>query len=639
MIEFQQVYKGFGNQVILADSSFRINPGDRVGIVGPNGTGKSTLFSLITGEQEPDKGDITIPKKRRLGLVRQQLHAEDQEHTLLDFTRAAIPELDTIHEKILKIEQQLTDPNLADKPRLLQQLGTLQQQYEHLGAYDLEARAEAALTGLGFKTESHRAPFNSFSGGWQMRAELARALIGKPDILLLDEPSNYLDVPAVEWLQRQLRSFEGTLLLISHDRYLLNSLTRSTLELAGGRTTLYAGPFDYYEREREQRILHAEAARKNQDKKREQLEQFVERFRAKNTKASQVQSRIKMLDKMEEIEVLSANTGMEHLRIPDPPRSGAELVRLEKVEHAYTAGQPILRNIDLSINKGDKTAVVGFNGTGKTTLLRILSGSLAPTGGQRRPGPHLVIGYQSQEYAETMPPEQSAFRIVKEANAGQSDQQVRTILGSFGFSGEAIDKPCRVLSGGEKIRLAFARIFAEPPNLLILDEPTTHLDIYGREALEEALTVYTGTVCLVSHDITFLRKVATSILTLPEGGGCEKFHGDYGYYLEKSAGRDREDKTPGAASDKAGRKEEKRARAQAVQERNRLKRKLEKTIRTAEASLEKLEQEQQVLLDRLAAGGGEDFSALNQRLYTMQQEMEQHTEAWETASIQLEELD
>ena len=492
MIDFVQVSKRFGAQEVLRDATFRISAGERIGVVGPNGAGKSTIFGLLCGDTEVDGGDVVLPKHVRIGHLRQQLNPHAVDQTLLDYTEDSIPELKTIPEEIHALESRINEMAADEKERALRRIGELQHTFEHLGGYDMRARAEAALGGLGFHEAEFSRPFASFSGGWQMRAELARTLIANPDLLLLDEPSNFLDLPAVEWLQKFLRAYEGTMLLISHDRYLLRSLANVTLEIAGGNTTRYQGGYDYYLKERVTRMEHQLAAKRNQDRERERIESFVRRFRAKSTKASQVQSRIKQLEKMETIEAPTTAPNLSKIRLAEPPHSGHEIIRLEGAGFSYDGDRWIYKGLSLNINRGEKVALVGYNGMGKTTLLRTLAGQLDPAEGKRVLGHKVVIGYQSQDFAETMPPEKSIYHIVKDGNPGASEAQVRGLLGGFGFSGETVEKKCEVLSGGEKIRLAFARLFIDPPNFLLLDEPTTHLDINGREALENALKEYKG---------------------------------------------------------------------------------------------------------------------------------------------------
>ena len=636
MIDFSNVYKHFGTQDILVNASFRINSGEQVGIVGPNGTGKSTLFRLICQEISPDRGDIILQNDLRMGYLRQQLNAHSVKESLLDYTSRSIPELLTLQQAIHTIEEQLQVTD-ADHEARLNQLGSLQLRFEHLGGYEMETRAEKALCGLGFHAQELQQPFQSFSGGWQMRAELARTLIGQPDLLLLDEPSNYLDVPAVEWLKNHLRAFHGTMLLISHDRYLLESLTQITLECQGGAVTRYPGGYSYYLRERTARREHLLAAKMNQDRKREQIERFVERFRSKSTKASQVQSRIKQLEKMETIQLPKALSSMAGIRLPNPPHCGSEAVALCNAGFTYDQKRWIFRDINLHIERGKKIALVGYNGMGKTTLLRLLAGATSPTEGTCRLGHQVVVGYQSQEFAETMAPAKTLFQLIKETAPERSDGDVHALLGSFGFSGDAVQKQVEVLSGGEKIRLAFAHIFARPPNLLILDEPTTHLDIDAREALEQALRDFTGTVCFVSHDITFIRHTAEEIIAVTDSG-IQRFCGNYDYYCEKCAA------PPPSGTSKAAsavdlKKMDRKQRSVQKQQTRQQKLALRKEVRTAEQQIELLETEQAALLEKMADPEQTDYAAINKALTTVQQKIEEWTTAWETASIELEELE
>ena len=532
MIDFQNVTKLLGGKSILDNASFRINQGERVGMVGPNGAGKTTVFSMILGELPPDKGEILIPERLRIGILRQQIDLSDKQEDVLSYV-AATGELPLIQARLAEVERALeTDP--ANR-QLLDEFGHLQTTYEHLGGYDSGHRAEAALAGLGFDEDVFHKPLNSFSGGWQMRASMARVLLSEPDILLLDEPSNYLDIPAVEWLQRRLRVYTGTLLLISHDRFLLNSLTNVTLEINGGKATRYSGSYSKYVVERETRSALAEAARKNTEKRRDKLKENIDRFRYKASKAAQVQMWIKMLDKIETEELPEQLHFQGRIRIPEPPRCGAEVCAIENVSHSYDGARFVFRDISFTVNNGDKLGIVGYNGMGKTTLLRIIAGTLAPTSGRARVGHNVVIGYQAQEFAELLPAEEAAYDVVKHAAPGDTPpSRIREILGAFGFSGDDAMKQCKVLSGGEKIRLCFARIFVNPPNLLILDEPTTHLDIAAREALQDALVNYKGTVCFVSHDLEFIRGTATSILEMRHDR-VKRFFGGFDYYKEKLA--------------------------------------------------------------------------------------------------------
>ena len=481
MIDFQKIYKSYGAQELLIDTSFRINKGEHVGIVGANGSGKSTIFSLIVGEIEADKGSIVLPKEQRIGYLRQHLDSASIKSSLIDYLEDAIPELETLQKKIEHLEVKLNSNSIGEneKIKLLNKIGTYQHEFEHLGGYDIETRAKAALTGLGFSPNSFSLLLSSFSGGWQMRASLAKALISHPDILLLDEPSNYLDIPAIEWLQKFLRNYSGTLLLISHDRYLLNTLTNVSFEVNCGRVTRYAGDYEYYMRERETRKIQLEAQKSNQDRKIEQIEKFVDRFKYKASKATQVQSRVKMLGKMDRLTLSDRLSYTGKLQFPPAPKCGSEILCMEKAGLTYDKKNWILENVDFRIENGEKIGVIGYNGTGKTTLLRMLAGQLPLSSGKLILGHNVIVGYQAQEFGELLSPESTVYDTVKAVCKDVS--KVRSILGNFGFPNENVNKQCMVLSGGEKIRLLFARIFANPPNFLILDEPTTHLDIHARE--------------------------------------------------------------------------------------------------------------------------------------------------------------
>jgi ATP-binding cassette subfamily F protein 3 len=637
MIDFIQVSKRFGAQEVLDKVSFRINAGEHVGVVGPNGAGKSTVFGLLTGEQSADGGDIVLPKNVRLGHLHQQLHAHAQDGSLLNYSCNAVPELKTITAEIHRLEHDLQTASGDDQTRRLERLGDLQHEFEHLGGYDMKARAEAALSGLGFRESEFENPFRSFSGGWQMRAELVRTLIARPDILLLDEPSNYLDLPAVEWLQRFLRGFDGTMLLISHDRYLLESLTDRTLEISGGCAVKYSGGYTYYIKEREQRHLQQAAAYRNYQEQKEHLESFINRFRAKATKASQVQSRIKMLEKLEVVRAPSSGPNLSKLRIPPPPHCGAQIMSVENMSFSYDGKRWILRDVNLEIGHGQKIALVGFNGMGKTTLLRLLAGTLTPQAGRLSTGHNVVPGYQSQDFAETMPPEKTLLNIVRDANPAVSEREVRGLLGSFGFGGDAVSKPSGVLSGGEKIRLAFARIFINPPNFLLLDEPTTNLDIRGREALEKAIRDYQGTVCFVSHDVAFVRGAADHIIHIGPAG-VVSYPGDYDYYLEKfETGNLKPEKavtverqTSNVQSPEL--KSPKAARAQRA-----LEREAQKALRKMETDMEKLQGEQQILNEQLASGDpGLDYSALGIQLAEITRKLNALEAEWLAEADRLE---
>ncbi len=648
MIDFNDVSIHFGTQDVLQHASFRVNAGEHCGLVGPNGAGKSTVFHLITGETSPEHGSVTLEGRPRIGHLRQQLNAPSVRDSLLGYSLRAAPRLEELEDAILEAEDSLKSAaDSPDRERWLKQLGDLQTEFEHLGGYELEARVKAALSGLGFRESDFRRPFAEFSGGWQMRAELVRTLVTEPDLLLLDEPSNYLDLPAVEWIQRYLREFAGTLLLISHDRYLLRSLTSVTLEIDGRTITRYNGGLDFYLREREQRYATVLAARRNQDRLREQSQRFINTFRYTPTKASQVQSRIKQLEKLEEIVVPRQASTAGHLRLPPPEHCGVCAVRVESVGYSYDGETWVFRDATFDIARGDRVAIIGFNGMGKTTLSRMLAGMKPPTEGRIVFGHKVTPGYVSQEFAEIVPDGRGVLNAVRQANPALTEAAARTLLGSFGFSGDDAFKTAGVLSGGEKIRLAFARLYAARPNLLVLDEPTTHLDLNGRRALEDSLRAYQGTIVLVSHDIEFVRAVATHIVMI-DPSGVRLFVGGYDDYRAHEASRgagattEERDTAPApAAEPPRSRKEQRKERAAERAKRSPRIRDLKRRVTAAEERIGLLEQEQAALVESLAGepGVAVDFETTNRRLTALQRDLATVNQLWEQAAAELLKLE
>ncbi len=671
MIQFINVSKNFGRQQVIVEANFAIHDGERVGFVGPNGAGKSTLLEMLSGRSQPDHGECSYPGSQRLGYVRQQLHGYAVTRSLIEYAEDALPELNDIQAEQSAIEAKLESVAGEEQQRLLKRLGDLQTRFEHLGGYELRNRAEATLSGLGFRTSQFANPFASFSGGWQIRAELSRILVSNPDILVLDEPTNYLDVPAVEWLRDYLRSYAGTLLLVSHDRYLLNSLTNVTLEVMGGHVTRYTGNYAQYMQSRVARHEQLIAQKRNVDRRKEQLERFITRFEHKASKAAQAQSRQKQLDKLEDIQIQSIADHAPRIRLPKPPRSGDEVVRAENLSFGYDPSKLIIKDCNLRLERGDRAAFVGLNGMGKTTLLRLLAGKLTPTSGKVVQGYSVLPGYQSQDYAETMDPDATVYETAKSYASERTEADIRELLGGFGFHGEAIEKKVMVLSGGEKVRLGLARLLLKPLNFLMLDEPTTHLDIHAREALQKALCDYPGTIALVSHDIEFVRGVANSIYAM-EPGEIKRYYGGYDYYREKlaqeqaaaaaalappvppkkNAPQPPQQKAaaatagaPKKASTEApamSYKDRKREESQIRQTWGKLRRPYEKVVAEAEARIAELEEEQKNIYEQLnhpQEGVQVDFATLNKRLEEINTESESLTWKWEEASDALEKLE
>ena len=663
MLDFKGISVHYGHQDVLTNVTFRVNAGDRVGVVGPNGSGKSTLFKIVLGEMSTDSGELIIEGSPRIGFTRQNPAPDTPDETLLEYSLRGIPGLSEMEAEMAELEADLADP------AKMKRYGELQTKFEHLGGYDIETRVKVALGGLGFTTEEFSKPFQSFSGGWRMRAELSRVLASKPDLLLLDEPSNYLDLPAVDWLQKYLKAYEGTLMLISHDRYLLRTLTNITVEVDAGTATRYEGDLDWYMKEREVRYQHLKAAKENQDHHREQLQRFVDRFRAQATKAAQAQSRQKLIDKIDEERIVLPKryTQSGRLRLAEPPPSGIEMFRCENLGFSYDGVKNVFSGLEFNVTRGDKVALIGYNGLGKTTLMRIMAGTREPTEGKAVIGHNVVPGYLSQEFAETIPPDLTVYRNAKnawDAHGGGPEKVFRNQLGAFGFDENDVEKPAGVLSGGEKIRLAFLRLFFTAPNLLLLDEPTTHLDLDGRRLLEDALKKYKGTIFLVSHDIDFVRAVATSVLEITREG-IRQFPGGYDYYCEKKAAEGSGVRSQGAGvsgqrsgvrsqgagvrsqetgkSQESGQLSKKELRQQRAAERAKIApklRELKKRVETAEKKIDEL----QKALDEASAElfnpkPDTDFAEANRKVRTLQFEIDRYTADWEEAATELEALE
>ena len=642
-------------QDVLTDVSFRVNKLERVGVVGPNGSGKSTLFKIILGELSPDHGELIIEEKPRIGSTRQHIEPDTPDETLLEYSMRGIPGFHELEMRMAALEERLSSGN----PSVLKEYGEVQTEFEHLGGYDLETRVKVALGGLGFSTEDFSKPFASFSGGWRMRAELSRVLASNPDLLLLDEPSNYLDLPAVAWLQKFLRQYRGTLMLISHDRYLLGTLTDIIVEVDAGTCTRYEGNLDWYMNEREVRYQHLLQAKENQDRHREQLQRFVDRFRAQATKAAQAQSRQKLIDKIDEARIVLPKryTQSGRIRLAEPPPSGIEMFRCENMFFSYDGVRNVLHDVSFSVSRGDKVALIGYNGLGKSTLMRIIAGARQPTAGKAVIGHNVVTGYLSQELAETIPPDLTVYRVAKNAWQGgtniSGEKNFRNQLGAFGFDENDVEKQVGVLSGGEKIRLAFLRLFLQGPNFLLLDEPTTHLDLDGRRLLQDALQRYKGTILLVSHDIEFVRAVATSVLEITREG-IRQFPGGYDYYCEKTARDEGQRRDSPAAAQKdaekasagedghAARLTSKELRQQRAAERAKVAPRVKELKRAVERCEKKID-ELQASLDAASEElfnpkPTTDFAEVNRKVRTLQFEIDRYTEDWEKAATELEEL-
>ncbi len=517
MIAFNGVSKQYGRQVLFVDASFQLNSGEKAGLVGPNGAGKTTAFRMIVGEESPDEGEITLPKRLTVGYYRQDI-GEMSGRSVLDETIASSGALGDLHHELKDLELAMADPARAgDLEKTLERFGHVQEEYERGGGYDLEARAREILHGLGFEDAQVDGDVGALSGGWKMRVGLARILLGRPDVLLMDEPTNHLDIESILWLERFIRDFQGAVLMTCHDKDFMNSVVDHIFEIDGGEFTTYTGNYDFYVRERAIAEANREAQHARQQAMLAKEQRFIERFKAHAAKAAQVQSRVKKLEKIEVVE-LPRRRKVVQFRFANPPRSGEDVVELRGLTKRYGA-RTIYDGFDFNIRRTERWCVMGRNGAGKTTLLRMIAGVLAPDAGTVRLGASLKLGYFSQQALDLLDPALSVFDQLQKDFPLANQGVLKNLLGAFQFSGSDVDKPIRVLSGGEKSRLVLARMLFDPPNFLVLDEPTNHLDLETKEMLVDSLQDFEVTMLFVSHDRTFLKGLSNRVLELRPGDG------------------------------------------------------------------------------------------------------------------------
>ncbi|MFO7791024.1 MAG: ABC-F family ATP-binding cassette domain-containing protein [Bacteroidales bacterium] len=507
MLSINELEIRFGGEALFSDITFRIQPKDRIGLTGKNGSGKTTLLKLIAGELKPAEGEISKPTDCSTAYLPQHIQFSDTGQTVLGETRKAFPEILSLEKQIEDLNNSLaqrTDYHTDSYKALTAQIAEATERMSFLKAETIDARIERTLKGLGFKQEDLMRNTAEFSGGWLMRIELSKLLLKDPDLLMLDEPTNHLDIESIQWLEAFLiNQFAGAVILISHDRLFLDNVTKRTLEIDMGKLYDYPASYSDYLKMREERIALQQAARKNQEKQIEETEQFIKRFRYKATKAKQVQSRIKQLEKTKMVEIEEQDNSTIHFHFPEAPRSGSIVAETKELSKAF-GNHVVFKNIDMTIERGEKIAFVGKNGEGKTTLSKILLNLIEPTNGTVKTGHNLHTGYYAQNQDELLDENKTVFQTLDDEARGEVRKHIRNILGSFMFSGDDIDKPVSVLSGGERSRLALAKLMLEPHNLLVLDEPTNHLDIPSKEVLKNALIDYNGTLIIVSHDRYFL---------------------------------------------------------------------------------------------------------------------------------------
>jgi ATPase subunit of ABC transporter with duplicated ATPase domains len=534
VISFSNISKQYGKQLIFVETSFQLNPGEKAGLVGPNGAGKTTLFRMIMGEESPDDGDVTVPKKLTIGYFRQDVE-EMQGRSVLDEAIAGSGRVGDLHHELEHLQSAMEDPSKADEmDSILERFGHVQEEYEHLDGYALEAQAREVLHGLGFPDVQIDGDVGALSGGWKMRVALARVLLGRPDVLLMDEPTNHLDIESIIWLEQFLKAYEGALLMTSHDREFMNRLVNKILEIDAGEVFTYSGDYDFYERERNIRETNQQASFARQQAMLAKEQRFIDRFRTHAAKASQVQSRIKALDKIEKIELPKKRTVVK-FEFRTPPRSGDQVAVIEGLSKSYGA-RTIYDGFNMIVRRGERWCVMGRNGAGKSTLLKMMAGALNPDAGEVRLGASLKMGYFAQQSLDVLNADLTVIEQLQNDFPQDGLGSLRSLAGAFQFSGDDTDKKIRSLSGGEKSRLAMARMLYDPPNFLILDEPTNHLDLATKEMLVEALKEFEGTMIFVSHDRMFLRGLGTRVLELGGESGTEKeprlYPGTYVEYVE-----------------------------------------------------------------------------------------------------------
>ena len=637
MISVDNVSVSYGGWTLFDGISFLVNPKDRIGLVGKNGAGKTTLLRLIIGEQQPTEGAITRNGDCTVGYLPQQMKVADTT-TLLEETATAFAEVLALEAEIERLTAEIAlreDYESEEYAALLQRLNEANDHYHILGGETRDADIEKTLLGLGFRREDFCRPTSEFSGGWRMRIELAKLLLRRPSVFLLDEPTNHLDIESIQWLEEYLKNYSGAVLVISHDRAFLDNVTNRTIELSLGKIYDYKLPYSKFVVARAERRAQQLAAYQNQQRLIEKSEEFIEKFRYKPTKSNQVQSRIKQLDKLERIEVEEEDLATLNIKFPPAPRSGQVVAEIKEVGKAF-GEKRVFSGAEFTITKGDKIALVGRNGEGKTTFARMLIGQLEPTEGSIRIGANVSIGYYAQNQDDLMNGEFTVYDTLDRVAVGDIRTRLRDILGAFLFRGEDVDKKVKVLSGGERSRLAMARMMLEPHNLLVLDEPTNHMDMRSKDILKSAIQKFDGTVVVVSHDREFLDGMVDKVYEFRDGGVREYLGGIY-YFLEKRKIESLQELERKSVEVPTAERESSSGKLSYEQkkEQEKLLRRLRKAVEQIESELAGVE-EQIAAYDARVAEAAE-FSAEDYKAYDELKKRYDHLmHEWEKASYEVE---
>ena len=650
MISIDNLSIEFNARSLFDDVSYVINPKDRIALVGKNGAGKSTMLKILAGLQQPTRGQVSMPRGTTVGYLPQVMVLSDQ-RTVMEEAEKAFEAIHAMKDEIERLRKEMeerTDYDTAEYHELIDRFTYLNEQFLMVGGTNFRAETERTLTGLGFSREDFGRPTSEFSGGWRMRIELAKLLLQHPDVLLLDEPTNHLDIESIQWLERFLASSANAVVLVSHDRAFINNVTNRTIEIECGHIYDYKVPYDQFVTLRQERREQQRRAYENQQKQIQDTEAFIERFRYKATKAVQVQSRIKQLAKLERIEIDEEDNSLLRLKFPPAERSGDFPLICEEVRKDYGA-HTVFKDVNLTIRRGEKVAFVGKNGEGKSTLVKCVMGEI-PFEGRLTVGHNVKIGYFAQNQAQLLDGELTVFDTIDRVAVGDIRTKIRDLLGAFMFGGEASDKKVKVLSGGERTRLAMIRLLLEPVNFLILDEPTNHLDMRSKDVLKEAIKAFNGTVIVVSHDRDFLEGLVTKVYEFGGGRVREHLGGIYEFLQKKQieclnelqtpAGNQKKDghfsEKAAAESGKSGSENPKSLSYEEQKERNKRLKKLEKEVKECEQAITELESAIAILEARMATPEGSADLSLYEKHGNMKKQLDKTVDNWEKASEELE---